>query len=285
MSSVEELVAAVDAAFVETGRGLSGWPDPHPDRMPLDEEYSRLTNPQRWKILIARVEAWLEALVAAGLAETEEAFVVWREPPRVTVSRTFRAVPQAPGALPLVVAWKRFEEIGWPAVVLGVGDPAEVVAVIPDCACDACDSGSQVVLDELDEYILGVVTGAYRRLWRGRRKITVYSDDQMSRSGFERRRVNFTRLFPGRFVGIPRAATSEMATDGYYTLQAIDFQGKSKWLNALRRAIADRWEGGSSHRKELKKLEEVLAHPKGWNEIHGSSWLDGNPTNASEGRG
>lgn len=112
MGSVEELVAAVDAAFVETGRGLSGWPDPHPDRSPLDEEYSRVTNSQRWKILIARVEAWFAALAAAGLAETEEAFVVWREPPRVTVSRTFQAVPQAPDALPLVVAWKRFEETG-----------------------------------------------------------------------------------------------------------------------------------------------------------------------------
>ena len=285
MGSVEELVAAVNAAFVETGRGLAQWPDPHPDRMPLDEEYSRVTNPQRWKILIARVEAWLEALAAAGLAETEEAVVVWREPPRVTVSRTFRAVPQIPDALPLVVAWKRFEEIGWPAVVLGVGDPAEVVAVIPDCACDACDSGSQVVLDELDEYILGVVTGAYRRLWRGRRKITVYSDDHMGWSGFERRRVNLTRLLPGRFVGIPTAATSEMATGGYYTLQAIDFQGKPKWLNALRRAIADRWEGGSSRRRERKKLEKALAHPKGWNEMHGSSWLDGDRTTAPGGRG
>lgn len=253
--------------------------------MPLDEEYSRVTNPQRWKILIARVEAWLEALAAAGLAETEEAFVVWREPPRVTVSRTFRAVPQAPGALPLVVAWKRFEEIGWPAVVLGVGDPAEVVAVIPDCACDACDSGSQVVLDELDEYILGVVTGAYYRLWRGRRKITVYSDDHMSWSGFERRRVNLTRLLPGRFVGIPTAATSEMATGGYYTLQAIDYQGKPKWLNALRRAFANKLEGGSSRRRERKKLEKALARPKGWNEIHGSSWLNGDRTDVPQARG
>ena len=253
--------------------------------MPLDEEYSRVTNPQRWKILIARVEAWLEALVAAGLAETEEAFVVWREPPRVTVSRTFRAVPQAPGALPLVVAWKRFEEIGWPAVVLGVGDPAEVVAVIPDCACDACDSGSQLVLDELDEYILGVLTGAYRKLWRGRREITVYSEEHRGWSGFEKRRVNLTRLLPGRFVGIPTAASSEMSTDGYYTLQAIDFQGKHKWLNALRRAIAERWEGSSSHRKELKKLEEVLAFPKGWHQIHGSSWFDEDRMTASESRG
>lgn len=170
-------------------------------------------------------------------------------------------------------------------MVLGVGDPAEVVAVIPDCACDACDSGSQVVLDKLDEYILGVVTGAYRRLWRGRREITVYSDDHMSWSGFERRRVNLTRLLPGRFVGIPTAATSEITTNGYYTLQAIDYQGKPKWLNALRRAIADKMAGGSSWRKERKKLEEVLAHPKGWHQIHGSSWLDRERTDASEGRG
>ena len=64
--SVEELIAAVDAAFVETGRGLSGWPDPHPDRRPLEEEYSRVTNPQRWAILAARAEAWFKALTDAA---------------------------------------------------------------------------------------------------------------------------------------------------------------------------------------------------------------------------
>ncbi len=277
-------MAAVDAAFVETGRGLDGWPDPHPDRMPLDEEYSRVTNPQRWKILAARAEAWFAAMAAAGVAEIEETAVAWQEQPRIPVDRTFRAVPLASGAIPLVVAWNRIEEVDWPAVVLGVADPAEVLAVIPDCPCDACDSGSQGALDELDEYVLGVVSGAYRKLWRGRRQITVYSKDHMSRSGFERRRVNLRRLLPGRFVAFPSAATPQRATTDYYTIRTSDYQGKPRWLNAAHRAVVKKLVNGGSRkklrrkrsrrRKADKKTKKVLEHPKGWHQIHGSPWLD-----------
>ena len=290
MGSVEELVAAVDAAFVETGRGLPGWPDPHPDRRPLEEEYSRVTNPQRWEILAARAEAWFEALTDAGLAEIEpEAEVVWLEPPRFTAARTVRAVPRAPGAIPLVVAMTGFEEVEWPGVAIGAGDPAAVMEVIPDCACDACDSGSQDALDVLDEYVLCVVTGAYRKLWRGRREITVYAEDHMSWSGFEERRVSIESLIPGRFVGIPVGATPSAATNDYYTLQAIDYQGKPRWLNTLRRAIAFKLGNGGSRRKqrkkERKKVERALARPRRWHHIHGSPWLDNDRTDASKGRG
>ena len=284
---MEKLVVAVDAAFVETGRGLDGWPDPHPDRMPLKEEYSRVTNPHRWKILAARAEAWFAAMAAAGIAEIEEAPVAWREQPRIPVDHTFQAVPLAPGAIPLVVAWNRIEEVDWPAVVLGVGDPAEVVTIVPDCACDACDSGSQDALDELDEYVLGVVTGSYRKLRRGRREITVYSEDRMSWSGFERRRVNLWRLLPGRFVGVPTAATPEMIATGYYTTKASNFQRKPKWLRALVKAIVDKLVNDNSSPKKLrrkrsrrkkvaKKIERALARPRRWHQLHGSPWLDGN---------
>jgi len=41
----QELLDAVDEAFAVTGRGLAPWPDPHPDRRPRAEEYSRLSDP------------------------------------------------------------------------------------------------------------------------------------------------------------------------------------------------------------------------------------------------
>lgn len=272
MGSVDDLMAAVDAAFVETGRGLPGWPDPHPDRMPLDEEYSRVANPQRWEILAARAEAWFKALADAGLAEIEtEAAVAWQEPPRIPVARTIRAVPLAPGAIPLTVAMTSFDDVEWPSVTLGAGDPAAFVAMAPDCACDACDTGSQGALDELDEYMLCVVTGAYRKLWRGRREITVYSEHHMGWSGFHSRRVNLGRFMGGRF-----AASPAMATNDYYALKAIDYEGKPRWLHALRRAIADKLGSSGSHRKERKKLEKILARPTRWHQIHGSPWLDNN---------
>ena len=60
----------------------------------------------------------------------------------------------------------------------GRGCPAVSVTWIPDCGCDACDSGSQDVLDELDEAILGIVSGAFRRLWSGDREITVVGTER-----------------------------------------------------------------------------------------------------------
>ena len=39
---VARLLDAVDAAFEQTGAGFARWPAPHPDRAPLDEEYSRI---------------------------------------------------------------------------------------------------------------------------------------------------------------------------------------------------------------------------------------------------
>ena len=297
MGSVDELVAAVDAAFVEAGRGLSGWRDPHPDRRPLKEEYSRVTNPQRWKILAARAEAWFEALAAAGLAEIEaEAELAWREPPRFPAARTIRAVALAPGAIPLVVAMTGFEGVEWPGVAIGAGDPADVLEVVPDCACDACDYGSQDALDVLDERVICVVTGTYRKLWRGRREITVYSKDRMSWSGFDKRRVRLGRFARGRLMtsqGIPdgrpgrlrlrrfvggrfSASPTAIPDDYYTTTNDITHQFKLRRLDTLLRAITNKLRRGGNRRNKRKRTEKILARPKRWNQIHGSSWLECN---------
>jgi hypothetical protein len=58
---------------------------------------------------------------------------------------------------------------------------------IPDCGCDACDSGSANELDYLDVYMNGVITGAFRRLTDGARTITVIGDDVRTTSCFEPR--------------------------------------------------------------------------------------------------
>jgi len=62
MPSLAELERAVDVAFADTARDLAPWPDPHPDRMPLDEEYSRVTDGAKYLIIGARLDAWLTAL-------------------------------------------------------------------------------------------------------------------------------------------------------------------------------------------------------------------------------
>ncbi len=182
------LRVAVDAAFAETGDGLAQWPDPHLDRSPRNEEYSRLTNPGKWRIIGARADAWLIAIADLGLAEVERgAPVRWRREPGPMITGTDLIVPFAKGALTLVVARSQLATIADAGILLGVGDPVGCVTWVPGCGCDACDSGSQNELDELDAHILGVVSGAFRRLSAGNREITVIGEGGWSASNLSGR--------------------------------------------------------------------------------------------------
>ena len=211
-----------------------------------------MTNPQKWRILGARAEAWLKALDAGGLAEiAPDVAVVWEEQPSVDVVGVQRASPLGSGAIPLTFAWTRFDDAT--GLVIGVGDPTVVVAVVPDCGCDACDSGSQDALNELDEYVLGVVTGEYRRLRRGKRDITVYSHGHRSSSGFVGP-WNLGRFLPARHELVPRRLT----------------RTNRKRAFRLPRAVLRYF---ASSRRD-SQVEKALARPKGWHEVSGSSWLD-----------
>lgn len=190
MVTEEALIDRVDVAFAVTGRGLAPWPDPHPDRNPGDEEYSRLSDPAKWRIVGARADAWLVALVETELAAVEpDAHVDWQTPPTTVLTRTVRATPHVVGALPLIVARSRIGDVDDAGVTVGVGDPAVCVTWIPDCGCDACDSGAQDVLDEVDTYVVGVVSGRFRRLWSGDRQITAVGDGWSSSGAFARGEV------------------------------------------------------------------------------------------------
>jgi hypothetical protein len=183
---IQELQAAVEAAFLQTSRGSAPWPDPHRDRSSVpDEAYSRLTNPAKWRILGTRTDAWLIALVNAGLAIVEpDATVSWTTRRRPVISRAERAIPVAVGALELVVAHSQIGDVDDAGLVLGVGDPAECVNWFPDCGCDACDSGSRNEIDHLDAHMVSIVTGSFRRLSDGERVITVIGDGVWNASGF-----------------------------------------------------------------------------------------------------
>ena len=190
MISESELLDAVVTVFDETSRGLAPWPDPHPDRSVLDEEYSRVTNPARYRLVGARADAWIVALVNAALAASlDGASVRWEAPPGPIVSRSVRLEPRASGALPLVIARSRLGDVDDAGVTLGVGEPSVCVDWFPECGCDACDSGSQDELDLLDQRILGVVTGEFRRLTRGDRMITTTRNGWASTGRFGRTEV------------------------------------------------------------------------------------------------
>jgi hypothetical protein len=172
-----ELLRAVDRAFETTGRATPGWPDPHPDRKVQDEEYSRVTNGAKWRILGARVDAWFAALSDAGLADIErDADVRWLDDP-LPGSAIDRAVPRAAGAIPLVVGRAAIADVEDAGLRIAVGDPAKALISIPDCGCDACDSGSVNELEHLDDHLISVVTGRLRRLWRDGGDITSLGTD------------------------------------------------------------------------------------------------------------
>ena len=158
--SLEELKLAVDAAFAVTGAGTPGWPDPHPHRRPREEEYSRCLDPAKYRILGARVEAWQEVLVRRGLMTAREADgAVWWRPTRA-------------GALPLRVSRSPVDRVVDAGVTVAVGDPARVLESVPDCGCDACDSGSANDLAVLDGLVAVALTGGVVRVAHGEYVVT-----------------------------------------------------------------------------------------------------------------
>jgi Family of unknown function (DUF6226) len=148
---------AVVAAFATTGAATPRWPDPHPGAEgPLDEEYSR------YRILSARAEAWVQALGGLGLAVVEagDPGGVWRDRPRVNLDRTIWLRPVREQAVPLLVGFRPMDEVSDAVVDLGAGGPAVLVLSSPDCRCDACDDGSDRLLEEFDKHVFAVVSGA-----------------------------------------------------------------------------------------------------------------------------
>ncbi len=182
-----ELLAAVDLAFQRTGAGLDPWPDPHSaGESPADVEYSRVTNPERFRLLSARFEAWVEVLTNAGVANIErEVEITWQEKPGPVLTRTDRLVPVAGDGLRIVVGKSTLAGLDEIGLVIGVGDPALRIGWLPHCGCDACDSGSEYEIEQLDEWINSIVHGVFRHLSRGDQTITVTAPNRFVSSGVD----------------------------------------------------------------------------------------------------
>lgn len=246
------LMVEVEAAFTRTSAGLLRWDDPHPppDRIVADEEYERVTNPGKWRIVGARADAWIDALVDLGLATVEHgADLRWVESPTSAFTRADLVRPTAEGAVPLVVCRGRIEDVPDAGVTLGVGDPAVRIAFIPDCGCDACDSGSQNEIDHLDKYIRPVVTGEFRHLRRGRQSITVLEDGRMQGSNIRPAESN---------------ARPDGIGGGWFRYQPTSRPVEPFVASTPR-----------PRKRSRDRMAEILADPSGWDEVSGASWLTG----------
>lgn len=158
------LLDAMAAAFVETAAATPRWPDPHPgDVFPREEEYSRCLDPGKYRIIAARANAWFRAFTELGLAAVEDAgdpASAWRDGQPELLERAVWVRPVRSGAVPMLLGFRAFDGVVDAVVLLGVAEPAVLLASLPDCGCDACDGGSDELLAELDRYLLAAADGS-----------------------------------------------------------------------------------------------------------------------------
>ncbi|WP_250448191.1 DUF6226 family protein [Actinotalea sp. C106] len=145
---------------------LPSWPDPRPDGgSPREEEYSRVTDPGRYRIVHERARVWAAVLAEVLGASVEEIAPSTGRDGQRGFDRGLRVTPQRPDALALLLLERDVpqEEADATLAVLEVcvNRPDVVVALQPGCGCDACDSGSQDLLEAVDAAVVEVVGGPF----------------------------------------------------------------------------------------------------------------------------
>lgn len=148
--------------------GLPSWPNPHEDMdQPRDEEYTRVTEPDRYGIVHARARAWASALgdVPGIEATTLEPAPLDDEGRLGRFDRGVRLTSSRPDTLPLLLLERDAPVTGSDAVLavlhVSVVRPEIAVAMLPDCGCDACDFGSADLLHTIDQTVATVVGGPF----------------------------------------------------------------------------------------------------------------------------
>ena len=164
---IERLRAEMDRRFA--AMDPRPWPPPRdPMTSPRDEEYSRVTDPAKYRIVHQRATAWARAAAdLLGAVYEEIPAPVDDDAPRggrVALTSAHRLRSPRPGTLPLyLLATAAPQPAGMlSALLLAVGRPGFEVEFIPDCGCDACDSGSDDLLEQVDRIFAAVVTGELR---------------------------------------------------------------------------------------------------------------------------
>ena len=188
MTSIDRLQAEVEDRW--SRRDTPSWPDPHTGgRDSLPEEYERVTDPDRYRIVHERARLWAQVLAAHG-ARAEELpprdTPAWSgEASRSPVDRLVRIDPPvgAVGALPLflcetdgymadgsaVVGNPERDDGGSspgnpvpPTLRIAWGGTDMPLAEVPDCGCDACDHGSADLLEAVDDTVRHAVEDTVR---------------------------------------------------------------------------------------------------------------------------
>jgi hypothetical protein len=146
---------------------LPSWPDPHPGRTPpQEEEYSRVTRPERYGIVHARARVWVNALASLPgvVVESLTPAPLDDEGNLGRFDRGVRLTSQRAGTLPLLLLERDAPlaagDVSLAVLHISVVRPEISVEMLPDCGCDACDSGADDLLHAIDEAISHLVGGA-----------------------------------------------------------------------------------------------------------------------------
>ena len=134
MTTIADVRTGVNRVF--DALGAPSWSNPHADHfVAAEEEYSRVTDPERYHVLMLRLQAWQTVLaklcdvdvdtMAKGRGRLQQR---WSSPHSDT--------------LPLYVSVVTFDQV--PFVGLSATSDADPFDIIPDCACDACDHGWKI---------------------------------------------------------------------------------------------------------------------------------------------
>lgn len=153
-----------------SGLGQPSWSCPRdPMEAAADEEYSRVTDPGRYRVVQERARVWADLLgelpgvIVERLGPGEIPGETGDRPlTPLTYQEGLRLRSERPGTLPLFLLQRVADlpEGGTLAMLhVCVARPGVELTVQPDCGCDACDSGSADLLEAIDQEILVAVGG------------------------------------------------------------------------------------------------------------------------------
>lgn len=175
MVRLGELQAQVAVSYDRLG--MPSWPNPHPGMVcPREEEYSRITEPERYGIVHARARVWANRLgdIPGVEVETLAPAPLDDEGHLGLFDRSVRLTSPRAGTLPLLLLERDVRLPGLEASLavlhISVVQPEVALEMLPDCGCDACDWGSADLLRAIDQTIGTVVGGPFVALrgkgWR-----------------------------------------------------------------------------------------------------------------------
>lgn len=159
-----DLLLAVDHSFAARAGGTSDWEDPNPRREPAQDSYGRCLDPQKYAIIHERVDAWLDVLGARGVQPISVTpTVAWVDGIRPVTAIAHLTSVGSPkngtASLELAQTLVDGERFGLDVGLSFDGGPTVFVDTVPDCGCDACDTGSADLLDGVDGWFLTVARG------------------------------------------------------------------------------------------------------------------------------